>query len=895
VVWEDEKGGVYGQVLDTAGNRRWTQETLLSPAGAAAFNPTVAAFADGSFLLTYSVKRANSTNLWDVYARRIDAAGTGLWGQALRVNAADYLMYEPDLRNRPQGVVDALGYLVVAWRGDDGAGDNIFLRRFAPDGTPDWPADLRADLTPYEIPGHFENTILSVAAGGAIYVAAAARQNDTHGIAVKKFSLNGLPEWAAATWTAQLPTYDFFVGNPNISIVPDGGAVIAWDDEQNTRNIYLQKIDPAGAALWPRAPLHNNITWPLHPALTPLMSGGFLLAWHDDRKGDNSIYFQKVGVDGSKLWALDHLLIPFEMFYRPRGSVVSRAVGSTSEVIPRATLTVTQTLNGGAVRYYLSNTGGQTWEEVIPGIRHEFVFGGSDLRWRADFFASGDSSKTPLLSALKIRYVDNTAGDNYEPDDFCGEAQPIGMDGALQLHTFYQHGDADWVSFIPTPDTTYVIQTSATQAKADTILDLYTNCQSAPVQHSDNTLGQDARLEYRSPDALPVYIRVSNVDPNQFGAQTGYDLSVRASSSVPLVIIVAGQNGRNELWSNIQYSADAVYLIFLNKGIPKERIRYLSHNNHDVDGNKLNDDIQPLTGPVDVRSALENWAPAMGLAPGVPLYLYLVDHGILDAFKVNGDFLENQVRAADLNLWLTNLENRTGADQVSVIIEACRSGSFISRDALEPGSLSGQNRVIITAANVARDAHPSRRGTVFSDKFWSEVSENKNLEVAFRQAVLSVEILWKEQDPWLDDNGDGHSTGLDGSLARSRGLTGFSGSAPAILQAGVLLNGSGQAVINAYIRADTAVQSAWAIVVPPGYLPPPPSPDGSLPPLDLPVIALEPAGGDWYTAAYSLPAAPGNYQFVVYATDDQNLQAMPASVTICAGCRSYFLPVLSRP
>jgi hypothetical protein len=35
------------------------------------------------------------------------------------------------------------------------------------------------------------------------------------------------------------------------------------------------------------------------------------------------------------------------------------------------------------------------------------------------------------------------------------------------------------------------------------------------------------------------------------------------------------------------------------------------------------------------------------------------------------------VTAAELNLWLSNLEATSGVDQVNVIVDACHSGSFI--------------------------------------------------------------------------------------------------------------------------------------------------------------------------------------------------------------------------
>ena len=296
-------------------------------------------------------------------------------------------------------------------------------------------------------------------------------------------------------------------------------------------------------------------------------------------------------------------------------------------------------------------------------------------------------------------------------------------------------------------------------------------------------------------------------------------------------LIITGYDSGFNLQTNIQNSGDLAYRTMINAGVPKTRLRYLGYGAaRDVDGNGLNDDILGLPTLNSVKDAIMNWAPTIGVQEGVPFFIYLVDHGLVDRFKINGDNQDNILQAQDLNLWLTNLENRTRADQITVIIEACRSGSFINSTPSGPATISGQNRVIIASTNSNLNSFPSVSGALFADAFWTAISGNQNLETAFVRSQQAVLATGLSQQPWLDDNGDGVYNFLDGSIARSRGLSGaFAGTAPLIQNVSSSFIGSSQVRLHASILDDSAVHKAWAIVIPPNYVSPAPNPYGITP------------------------------------------------------------------
>jgi len=275
----------------------------------------------------------------------------------------------------------------------------------------------------------------------------------------------------------------------------------------------------------------------------------------------------------------------------------------------------------------------------------------------------------------------------------------------------------------------------------------------------------------------------------------------------------------------------------------------------------------------------------------VPFYVYLVDHGHYDQFLAAGT--GGKITASDLDLWLTNLEAMSGADNVNVIVEACHGGSFIDVTTLGPAEVSGRNRVVIASTSSALNAYASAEGAYFSDAFWTALGQNQDLKTAFERAAQAVGTTGLSQQPWLDDNGDAAADGRDGALARSRGLGGaFAGSPPAIDWVRVGVMSDGQAAVQAQVRDDYGVSGVWAVVYPPGFVEPEPTQDGTTPVLNVPTATLTLAGVDLYGTVYQGFTQTGQYRLVMYAQDGDGNQALPQGVQICVGC--VYLPLVVR-
>lgn len=79
------------------------------------------------------------------------------------------------------------------------------------------------------------------------------------------------------------------------------------------------------------------------------------------------------------------------------------------EIVTSATITVdVATPPETNIEYYLSADGGLNWEQVLPGILHEFVNEGHELRWRTILF--GPSESSPYIYEVSINYDYGSAG-----------------------------------------------------------------------------------------------------------------------------------------------------------------------------------------------------------------------------------------------------------------------------------------------------------------------------------------------------------------------------------------------------------------------------------------------------------------------------------------------------
>jgi hypothetical protein len=304
-------------------------------------------------------------------------------------------------------------------------------------------------------------------------------------------------------------------------------------------------------------------------------------------------------------------------------------------------------------------------------------------------------------------------------------------------------------------------------------------------------------------------------------------------------------------------------------------------------------DVDGLPSQANLELAITQWAVDK-VGPGRAFTLYLMDHGGLDVFYLNGR--SETVRPDEIDGWLDDLETSVPGVNVNLIAEACHAGSFIDLAA----SVSQPGRVLIASTGAYAVAYASQEGAIFSDAFVMALEQDMSLYGSFQQGRSTAQIAHPDQTPWLDDDGDGiPNEEEDGQVAQRRGFA-YAGTLPDekwppyIVWAQVRDLQNGQGVIEAEVQDNQGVLSVWAIVYPPSYTPPDPDETEELIQEDLLTVELlDSNGDDVYSAVYPSFGEVGVYRVVVYAVDQEGLEGRPRDLQVRIGW-SVYLPMVVK-
>jgi hypothetical protein len=308
----------------------------------------------------------------------------------------------------------------------------------------------------------------------------------------------------------------------------------------------------------------------------------------------------------------------------------------------------------------------------------------------------------------------------------------------------------------------------------------------------------------------------------------------------------------------------------------------------DADKNGVADEVDKPATPANFEEAITVWAKTR-VDADKPLFLYMMDHGLANKFCITGCAGANSVTPDDLDTWLRKLETDSGVTEVTVVYEACVSGSFIHRVNAPGDSISKAGRVIITSTGFDNNAYASAQGAYFSDAFFSCVADSGNLKACFDQGKAAVPA-GINQTPLLDDNGDGIFNTGDGSEAANRHVTRFFSSVrPTIETVNVQRDGTNGTLTATVAQGAEQTELVWAAIYQPGFEEPA---DVTIN-LSVPVVRLEPVAGQpgQYSVNYTNGFVdPGDYRIIFYAQDRLGLNAVPLS----PGGQQLFLPTVLR-
>ena len=366
-----------------------------------------------------------------------------------------------------------------------------------------------------------------------------------------------------------------------------------------------------------------------------------------------------------------------------------------------------------------------------------------------------------------------------------------------------------------------------------------------------------------------------------FGEDLNRDLSIVPIENTDeqhygnLVLVAGGGvEASNTLKESTQYLSDLVYRRYFKRFFTHDDIFYFNPISwHDIDGDGQADEIVDDDSPTvaEFGQSITEWAA--GRSTDGPLYIYLIDHGGIDTFKIYpGEILS----AAQLKSFIDIFQQNTGR-MVVTMIEACKSGSF--NDDLVT---QGQNRISVTCTD-DQDAYLQLNGRIsFTQFFVDRLLTGDNINKGWlkaRNQLANMGVPYSRMTPQLVEGVSLASTQvvLGGDYAIAGLFPVISGQSP---NKSIPINTT-QAFYAVIEDGLEGIESVWASVVPPGYVVPEIAPDGETPLVDLPTFTLADPDKDLrYEGIYSDFENAGEYRITFYARNKNGNVSEPPSATI---------------
>ncbi len=328
VAWDDSRNDaadIYVQRIDASGAALWTANGVaLCTATDYQAAPAIASDGAGGAIVAWEDARLGFTNL-NIYVQRIDASGGVQW-----TTDGVVLCNAVNSQWSPTIVSDGAGGAIVTWYDYRASTSdaNIYAQRIDASGAVQWAANGVALCTAtanQSIP-----KITTDGAGGAIVTWQDYRGGTTADIYAQRVNAPGAVQWAANGAVVCTATADQL--SPVIASDGAGGAIVTWEDYRaayNDDNIYAQRIDPTGAALWAAngvalcAAIHNQA----QPAIDADGSGGAIVSWTDSRGSDEDVYAQRVDASGVVQWTADGVALETAPNDQYAPAIVANGVG----------------------------------------------------------------------------------------------------------------------------------------------------------------------------------------------------------------------------------------------------------------------------------------------------------------------------------------------------------------------------------------------------------------------------------------------------------------------------------------------------------------------------------------------------------------------------------------
>lgn len=298
---DDLDGNVYAQKIDTNGQLLW-------PAGGKPVCTTVgvqialnmeADNAGGVYIVWLDSRNPSK----DLYGQRLDSSGNPVWA----LNGIP-IANGPGDEEQNTMLPDGQGGLMIAYTNSYVEAEDIYLKRFNPDGTMAWPQMVALS----NAAGKQSKVRMAALTGGEFAFVWQDQRNADQDIYGMKVNLDGQLLWPDPFMIYGESGNPGFAPqiNPRIVATSDNAAIMIWEDHRINNqypDLFAQKVAADGTLLWGASGVALSVAEfaQIGPRMVSDDNGGCYVVWDDLRNGNtpnDDIYAQHLSASGTALW-----------------------------------------------------------------------------------------------------------------------------------------------------------------------------------------------------------------------------------------------------------------------------------------------------------------------------------------------------------------------------------------------------------------------------------------------------------------------------------------------------------------------------------------------------------------------------------------------------------------
>lgn len=328
ITWWDYRGGfssgVYAQRVDSGGVVRWAPDGVaICTAWSDHSAPQIISDGSGGAIITWEDCRSGEG--CDIYAQRVDLSGSIKWaagGVAISTASGN--------QGSPQLTSDGLGGAIIAWQDYRSGNGDIYARRIDSAGTAQWTANGVAICT--DPSGQKLPQLTSDGSGGAIVIWSDDRQQflSNYWVYGQRIDFGGTVRWT--TDGVEIAYSEGYDPLPHLISDESGGAIIAFPHHHTMGETYViaAKVGSAGTVAWSASPDIEWMEFHLKPQLITDGSGGAIIVWQCIRPSNPSdwdIRGMRVDSGGTVQWTTNGVAICTEPSVQQSPQLISDGSG----------------------------------------------------------------------------------------------------------------------------------------------------------------------------------------------------------------------------------------------------------------------------------------------------------------------------------------------------------------------------------------------------------------------------------------------------------------------------------------------------------------------------------------------------------------------------------------